>query len=109
MRKLETIFGELLKLVPRYQFEKAVQQYQGDRYVKSYTTWQQYITILFSQVKQKDSIRDIITGLGKPMSPAGTIWGSLAFIGARSRMPTTTVVFRYLRICSIIFSLAART
>lgn len=64
MRKLETIFGELLKLVPRYQFEKAVKQYQGDRYVKSYTTWQQYITILFSQIKQKDSIRDIITGIG---------------------------------------------
>jgi hypothetical protein len=41
MRKLETIFGELLKLVPRYQFEKAVKQYQGDRYVKSYTTWHQ--------------------------------------------------------------------
>lgn len=63
MRKLETIFGELLKLVPRYQFEKAVKQYQGDRYVKSYTTWHQFITILFSQIKQKDSIRDIVTGL----------------------------------------------
>jgi hypothetical protein len=62
MRKLETIFGELLKLVPRYQFEKAVEQYQGDRYVKSYTTWHQYITILFSQIKRKDSIRDIVTG-----------------------------------------------
>lgn len=62
MRKLETILGELLKLVPRYQFEKAVQLYQGDRYVKSYTTWRQYITILFSQIKQKDSIRDIVTG-----------------------------------------------
>jgi hypothetical protein len=64
MHKLETIFGELLKLVPRYQFEQAVKQYQGDRYVKSYTTWQQYITILFSQIKQKDSIRDIVTGIG---------------------------------------------
>jgi len=63
MHKLETIFGELLKLIPRYQFEKAVKLYQGDRYVKSYTTWHQYITILFSQVKQKDSIRDIVTGL----------------------------------------------
>ncbi len=63
MHKLETIFGELLKLVPRYQFEKAVKLYQGDRYVKSYTTWHQYITILFSQIKRKDSIRDIITGL----------------------------------------------
>lgn len=64
MRRVDTIFSELLKLVPRYQFEKAVEQYQGDRYVKTYTTWQQYITILFSQVKQKDSIRDIVTGLG---------------------------------------------
>ena len=63
MRKVDIIFSELLKLIPRYQFEKAVNQYQGDRYVKSYTTWQQYITILFSQVKRKDSIRDIITGL----------------------------------------------
>ncbi len=63
MRKVDVIFSELLKLIPRYQFEKAVNQYQGDRYVKSYTTWQQYITILFSQVKQKDSIRDIITAL----------------------------------------------
>jgi hypothetical protein len=64
MHKLETIFGELLKLVPRYEFERAVKQYQGDRYVKSYTTWQQYITILFSQIKQKDSIRDIVMGIG---------------------------------------------
>jgi hypothetical protein len=63
MRKLEPIFGELLKLVPRYQFEKAVNQHQGDRYVKSYTTLHQYITILFSQIKKKDSIRDIVTGL----------------------------------------------
>ncbi len=55
MRKLETIFGELLKLVPRYQFEKAIKQYQGDRYVKSYTAWHQYITILFIQIKRKES------------------------------------------------------
>ncbi len=63
MHKVTTIFSELLKLYPRYQFEKAVQRYQGDRYVKIFTTWQQYITILYSQIKQKDSLRDIETGL----------------------------------------------
>jgi hypothetical protein len=63
MHKVYTIFSELLKLCPRYQFEKAVQQYQGDRYVKTFTTWQQYITVLYSQIKQKDSLRDIETGL----------------------------------------------
>lgn len=63
MHKVYTIFSELLKLCPRYQFEKAVQRYQGDRYVKTFTTWQQYITVLYSQIKQKDSLRDIETGL----------------------------------------------
>ena len=63
MHKVTTIFSELLKLYPRYQFEKAVHWYQGDRYVKIFTTQQQYITILYSQIKQKDSLRDIETGL----------------------------------------------
>lgn len=63
MHKLSTIFSELLKLYPRYQFEKTVERYQGDRYVKTFSTWQQFITILYSQIKQKDSLRDIVAGL----------------------------------------------
>jgi len=33
-------------------------------HVKTFTTWQQYITVLHSQITQKDSLRDIETGLG---------------------------------------------
>ena len=63
MNKVYTIFSELLKLCPRYHFDKAVEQYQGDRYVKIFTTWQQFMAILYSQITQKDSLRDIVTGL----------------------------------------------
>jgi hypothetical protein len=63
MRKVGTIFSELLKLYPRYCFEKAVERYRGDRYVKTFDCWQQFITILYSQIKQKDSLRDIESGL----------------------------------------------
>jgi hypothetical protein len=63
MNRVYTIFSELLKLCPRYHFDKAVAQYQGDRYVKTFTTWQQFMAILYSQIKQKDSLRDIVTGL----------------------------------------------
>jgi len=63
MNKVYTIFSELLKLCPRYHFDKAVQRYQGDRYVKTFTTWQQFMAILYSQIAQKDSLRDIVTGL----------------------------------------------
>jgi len=63
MNKVYTIFSEVLKLCPRYHFEKAVEQHGGDRYVKTFTTWQQFMTVLYSQITQKDSLRDIVTGL----------------------------------------------
>jgi len=64
MNRVYTIFAELLKLCPRYEFEKATERYGGDRYVKTFTTWQQYIAVLYSQITLKDSLRDIETGLG---------------------------------------------
>lgn len=77
MNKVYTIFAELLKLCPRYHFEKAVERYQGDRYVKIFTTWQQYITLLYSQITQKDSLRDIETGL----SVQSSRWYHLGLLG----------------------------
>jgi hypothetical protein len=79
MHKVYTIFSELLKLCPRYHFDKAVERHQGDRYVKTFTTWQQYITILYSQITQKDSLRDIETGL----SAQASRWYHLGFSGIR--------------------------
>jgi hypothetical protein len=63
MHTCYTIFGELLKLLPRHQFDRAVEEWCGDRYVKKFTTWQQLVTMLYSQIGQKDSLRDIATGL----------------------------------------------
>ena len=63
MTQVGTVFSELLKLVPRYHFDKAVNGYIGDRYAKSFTTWRQFITLLYSQITRKDSLRGIETGL----------------------------------------------
>ena len=63
MTKIGTIFSELLKLVPRFHFEKAVNRHGTDSYAKSFTTWRQFITLLYSQIRRKDSLRDIETGL----------------------------------------------
>ena len=62
MHKPGNLFSELLKLYPIYQFEKAVEQYKGDSYMKTFSTWQQFITILYSQIKQKDSLRNKESG-----------------------------------------------
>ena len=59
MAHSNTIYNQLLQLIPRHQFEKAVKAHGGDRYVKYFSCWQQFITLLYAQVRSKDSLRDI--------------------------------------------------
>ncbi len=63
MPHFNTIYNQLLHLIPRHQFESLVQRYNGDYYVKYFTCWQQLITLLYAQIKAKDSLRDIETSL----------------------------------------------
>lgn len=63
MRQNNTIMSELLRIFPRYEFEKLEKEYKGNYYTKYFTGWQQLITLLFAQVGGKDSLREIETSL----------------------------------------------
>lgn len=86
MDRVYTIFAEPLKLCPRYQFEKATEQYRGNRYVKTFTTWRHYIAVLYSRITLKDSLRDIETGLGTQSGRWYHLGGLRGCTGARSPM-----------------------
>ena len=59
-----TIMSQLLTLLPRHQFDQAVSECSGNRYVKKFTTWNQLTTLLYAQASGKNSLRDIQTALG---------------------------------------------
>ena len=63
MSHSNTIYNQILQLIPRHQFETRVRHYYADRYVKYFTCWQQFLTLLFAQIRSKDSLRDIETSL----------------------------------------------
>jgi hypothetical protein len=63
MPHINSIFSELLKLLPRHQFEKAFCAHGGDRYAKRFTTCDQFTTLLYAQISRKESLREIETGL----------------------------------------------
>lgn len=63
MPHYNTIFNQILHLIPRHQFEVIVKKYQSDRYVKYFSCWQQLISLLYAQIRGKDSLRDIETSL----------------------------------------------
>lgn len=64
MSHINTIYSQLLQLIPRHEFESLVKKHKGDHYVKYFTCWQQFISLLYAQIRKKDSLRDITTSLG---------------------------------------------
>ena len=48
-----------MQLICRYRFKKCVDRYDGDRYTKRFSCWQQLLVLLFSQAKGLGSLRDI--------------------------------------------------
>ena len=58
-----TVFNHLLQIIPRHQFENLVSRHAGDRYVKEFTCWRQFMVLIYGQIRGRDSLRDIVTGL----------------------------------------------
>ena len=54
-----TVFSQLLQLICQYRFKKSVDRYNGDRYTKRFSCWQQLLVLLFAQAKGLTSLRDI--------------------------------------------------
>jgi len=57
-----TIMSQLQTFIPRHHFENLTKNYFGNRYVKKFTCWNQFTTMLYAQVKGCDSLRDIQNG-----------------------------------------------
>lgn len=54
-----TVFSQLIKLIPRTQFQSWVHKYDGDRHVRSLDCWTWFGSLLFGQMTGHDSIRAI--------------------------------------------------
>ncbi len=59
-----TLFSQILQFIPRHEFQKAVDAYEGDKGVRKLTVWAQFVTLLFGQITGHSSIRTMISGLG---------------------------------------------
>jgi len=54
-----TIMNQMQNFIPRHHFQNLAERYSCDRYVKSFTSWNQFTTMLYAQISGKDSLRDI--------------------------------------------------
>lgn len=53
------VFAQLLQFVNRYEFEKCVNRYNGDRRIRNLNCWNQFLQLFFGQLTSLNSLRDI--------------------------------------------------
>ena len=63
MHKDKYIFAQLVALLNRSKFNRIVAKYQGDKYVKHFTCWNQLLALMFGQLCNRESLRDLICAL----------------------------------------------
>ena len=54
------VFRQLVDLLPHRVFDRIVDKYQGNRYVRSFTCWNQLLVMMFSQLIGCGSLREMI-------------------------------------------------
>ena len=59
----KTIFAQLIDFAPIYEFRRCVERYDGNHKVKSFTCWDQFLTMAFAQLTYRESLRDIEASL----------------------------------------------
>jgi len=64
-----SVFSQLLQLFSRGEFARAVKAHQAERNAKGFTCWGQFVAMLFCQVAQLKSLREVCMGLASCEAP----------------------------------------
>jgi Domain of unknown function (DUF4372) len=58
-----SLFSQMLSLVDRHGFEQEVRRLDAERHAKGFSCWSQFVAMMFCQLAQAKSLREIIDGL----------------------------------------------
>lgn len=63
MNKADYVFSQVIKFLNEDKFRRVVIKYNVDRYIKSYSCWNQLLTLIFGQLGRCSSLRDCVITL----------------------------------------------
>src|SRR6266513_121121 len=79
-----TVFSQLIDHVPNKEFHKCVARYHGDKYLRTFSCWDQFLSMVFAQLAFRDSLREIEACLR-------SIGGKRYHMGFRSTIARSTL------------------
>ena len=86
MSKVCSIFSQMLQLISRAGFDAAVRRHQAERHARGFTSWGQFVAMLFCQLGGAKSLREICGGLAASE-------GKLRHLGLPEAPPRSTLAY----------------
>ena len=68
MNRFCSIFSQLLQLFPRWEFQQLVLETKAERHARGFSSWGQFVAMLFCQLGRAHSLREICGGLASALS-----------------------------------------
>ena len=81
-----SIFSQLLQLFPRSQFQQAVSATKAERHARGFQCWDQFVAMLFCQLAQVNSLREVCGGLA-------SCQGKLVHLGLQEAPAPSTLAY----------------
>jgi len=54
------VFAQLVEFLPQRVFDSFVSRYDGNKYIRHFSCWNQMLCMLFGQLTHRESLRDLI-------------------------------------------------
>ena len=86
MKFSTSLFSQILQIMPRSSFLRLVYDNKAERYAKGFSSWDQYVAMLFCQLAQAKSLREISDGLA-------ITCGKLSHLGLRTAPAKSTLSY----------------
>ena len=76
MNKDKYVFAQLIEFHDNNKFRHLVDKYDGNRYVKHFTCWNQLLAMMFGQLSNRESLRDLFFKWLKQHLKIKKFWGT---------------------------------
>ncbi|MCE5345700.1 MAG: DUF4372 domain-containing protein [Bacteroidales bacterium] len=54
------VFAQLIVFLPQKTFQRIVMKYKGDKYIKSFSCWNQLLIMMYGQLSGCESLRELV-------------------------------------------------
>ena len=72
MNKGKYVFSQLLSFLDPFVFLRISKKYGGDKYVKTFSCWNQLAVMMFGQLSNRESLRDLVLATHAHANKAGS-------------------------------------